>query len=229
VAKHESAVPLHAGVLVPWANSVVEAELPRWLPETVVCHYSRLVPASRSTALNTDFLTGLISAVPQALEQLSALQLPVAYLACTSAAFMFSEMLFEIVSAHDGQIVTAFDAIVSTLRRQRLNRIALLTPYPRSIADSEALMFGKAGVTVVEYATLGLDDGYAEIQSEQIRAMASQLNRESVQEAEAIVLSCTGWPTFELEHPLQQQFKMPAISSNRAIAAHAACLSDLLR
>ena len=79
----------HAGVLVPWANSVVEAELPRWAGTSVTWHYARLVPPSLGTALDEDFLAGLLAAVPAALGQLAALPLQRVYLACTSAAFVF--------------------------------------------------------------------------------------------------------------------------------------------
>ena len=37
----------HAGVLVPWANIVVEAELHRAPGSSVTWHYAQLVPASR--------------------------------------------------------------------------------------------------------------------------------------------------------------------------------------
>ena len=39
--------------------------------------------------------------------------------------------------------------------------------------------------------------------------------------AEAIVLSCTGWPTFGSARALQQRLGKPVISSNLAMALHA--------
>src|SRR6266702_8826436 len=81
----------HAGVLVPWANSVVEAELPRWAGTSVIWHYARLVPPSGGTALDEGFLSGLLAAVPAAVAQLAALPLERVYLACTSAAFMLPD------------------------------------------------------------------------------------------------------------------------------------------
>ena len=39
------------GVLVPWANIVVEAELHRAPGSSVTWHYAQLVPASRTTGL----------------------------------------------------------------------------------------------------------------------------------------------------------------------------------
>jgi len=39
--------------------------------------------------------------------------------------------------------------------------------------------------------------------------------------AEAIVLSCTGWPTFGLIRALRRRLGKPVISSNLAMAWHA--------
>jgi maleate isomerase len=212
---------LHVGVLVPWANSVVEAELPGWVQDKVVWHYSRLVPAPRSTALDDDFLQGLLGAVPAALGQLSALQLRAVYLACTSAAFMFPQQIRDVSSLTSHPIVTAFDSIVTTLRQQGISRIVLLTPYPRNVAETEANMLGRAGIRVTGYATLGLDDGYADVQPCQVDALVGEISDVAMREAEAIVLSCTGWPTYDLAGPLQRQFGVPVISSIQAIATHA--------
>src|SRR5687768_18335226 len=63
-----------SGVLVPWANVAVETELPCLGQEAVVWHYARLAPANGSTALDDDFLEGLLGAVPGALHQLSRLR-----------------------------------------------------------------------------------------------------------------------------------------------------------
>jgi hypothetical protein len=58
--------------MVPWAYSIVEAELPRWAGTSVVWHYTRLVPPSGGTASDANFLAGLIAAVQNALAQRAA-------------------------------------------------------------------------------------------------------------------------------------------------------------
>ncbi len=214
-------VPLHAGVLVPWGNSVVEAELPRWSVGKVVWHYSRLVPPSRGTVLDEGFLTGLLDAVPAALGQLTALRLPTVYLACTSAAFMLPGHVRETTSGKSFQTVTAFDALIAALQERRASRIVLLTPYPQAVTETEVVMFGNAGITVIDYASLGLDDGYADIGPAQVGTLASRISDGAAKEAQAIVLSCTGWPTDGVVSPLRRRFRRPIISANLAIVMHA--------
>ncbi|MGO9779888.1 MAG: hypothetical protein ACLPKE_16025 [Streptosporangiaceae bacterium] len=206
---------------MPWANSVVEAELPRWALGKVVWHYSRLVPPSRGTALDEGFLAGLLDAVPAALGQLAALRLRTVYLACTSAALMLPGHAREAMAGNSFRTVTAFDALVATLRERRASRIVLLTPYPSTVTETEVVMFGNAGITVTDYASVGVDDGYADIGPEQVGALASRISDGAAREAQAIVLSCTGWPTYENVSPLRRRFGRPVLSSNLAIVMHA--------
>jgi maleate isomerase len=211
----------HAGVLVPWANLVMEAELPRWAGTSVAWHYARLVPASRGTALDEEFLGGLLAAVPAALEQLAALPLAGVYLGCTSAGFMLPDQATNAAACAELPVVTAFDAILAALRQRRATRILLLTPYPEPVCDTEAATFADRGIVVTGRATLNLRDGYAAIEPGQICELARRAGRRAAEEAQVIVLSCTGWPTFGLDKMLGRQLGCDVVSSNRAIALHA--------
>jgi maleate isomerase len=214
-------VRMHAGVLVPWANTVVEAELHRVTGQSVIWHYARLVPASRTTGLDARFLEGLLEAVPAALAQLSALPLRYGYLACTSAAFMYPQTIHAVRQKAPVVLATAFDAIRTVLSKLAAGHIVLLTPYPDEVTETEARMFRRSGVTVTSCASLGLDDGYDTITGEQVRELIGKVGCAAMDTAEAIVLSCTGWPTFDLIPELQKELGKPVISSNLAIGWHA--------
>ena len=82
-------------------------------------------------------------------------------------------------------------------------------------------MFSTCGIVVTRHASLDLEDGYAAISAGQVRALARQVGAGAIEEAQAIVLSCTGWPTFGLVAGLQRQFGKDVISSNLAVAMHA--------
>jgi maleate isomerase len=212
---------VHAGVLVPWANSVVEAELHRASGNSVTWHYARLVPASRTTGLDARFLQGLLEAVPTALAQLSALPLRRAYLACTSATFMCPDAAQAMLPQAPVTLVSAFDALRAALVRLGATRIMLLTPYPDHVTGAEVQMFGRCGITVTGSASLGLADGYDTVTGEQVRKLIPQAAHAAIGEAEAIVLSCTGWPTLDLIPGLQRDLGKPVLSSNLAIGLHA--------
>jgi len=211
----------HAGVLVPWANTVVESELHRVTGASITWHYSRLVPESRTTELDERFLTGLLDAVPGALAQLAALPLRRVYLACTSAAFMYPALAARARGGAATELVTAFDAITAALSLTRAGRIVLFTPYPDSVTEAEAAVFRAAGIVVTAWACLGTADGYDTVTSRQIRELLSSVGDAAVDDADALVLSCTGWPTLGLIPELQQALGKPVISSNLAIGLHA--------
>ena len=213
--------PTHTGVLIPWANTVVEAELHRIARQSVIWHYARLVPASHTTGLDARFLKGLLEAIPGALTQLSALPLRFVYLACTSAAFLYPESTDAARQKARVVLVSAFDAIIAALSRLAASRIVLLTPYPNEITEAEARMFRRSGIAVTGYASLGQDDGYDTITGMQVKELTEKVSCAAIDKAEAIVLSCTGWPTFDLIPELQKSLGKPVISSNLAIGWHA--------
>ena len=179
------------------------------------------MPSSGATALDAGFLTGLLDAVPAALAQLSALPLRRVYLACTSAAFMYPERAGSAPRHARVTVVSAFDAITALLSEHGASRVVLLAPYPQDVTDTEARMFGQSGVRVTGCASLGLDDGYWGVTRDQIAELIGKVSDEAMGEAEAIVLSCTGWPTFGSIRALQRRLGKPVISSNLAMAWHA--------
>ena len=163
----------HVGVLVPWANTVVEAELHRVTDAAVIWHYSRLVPDSRTTGLDGRFLTGLLRAVPGAIGQLAALPLRRAYLACTSAVFMHPELAGQIRHGAAVELVSAFEALTVALSELTADRIVLVTPYPEEVTAAEAAMFSAVGITVTGRGSLGLRDGYDKVTRRQIKELIS--------------------------------------------------------
>jgi maleate isomerase len=209
---------IHVGVLVPWANTVVETELPRLGLDRVIFHYARLVPPNRSTALDEIFLRGLLAAVPDALGQLTRLPLSAVLVACTSAGFAITD-------AGPVGVVTAFDALVTTLRRLAAARIVLATPYPETVTTREVEAFADAGIAVTAAVSLGRDDEYAAVPADDIRALMGRVDPAAVATADAVVLSCTGWPTLGLVPELEAATGRPVLTSNLALAIHALALT----
>jgi maleate isomerase len=179
------------------------------------------MPAHGGTALDEAFLSGLIEAVPAALHQLSRLPLGRAYLACTSAAFTRADRLTEVTADSPVRVVSAFEAILAQLLECGARKIALVTPYPHDVTQAEVTQFAEHGVIVTGSASLGLTDGYAEITLNQQAALVDQMGKEAIRQADAIVLSCTGWPTRAAINMLQRRLGQLVTSSNAAIARHA--------
>lgn len=242
--QHRAERPTRVGILVPWANTVVEDELPRLRPDAVVFHYARLVPPSETTALDAGFLDGMRAAVPAALASMRQLPLAGVLLACTSAGLTAPRHTIpdrtgsgltagshttddsDVQRESGAGVVSAFDALTGALRRLGAGRIALATPYPRSITEREADAFAGAGITVTAHASLDLDDGYGTVAAADITALAAEIPASVLASADALVLSCTGWPTLDVIPELERRLRMPVVSSNLALAIHTAGLRD---
>lgn len=220
--KVHAALPetIHVGVLVPWANVIVETELPRLRLERVVFPYARLVPASRTTALDHQFLRELNSAVPASLEELSRLPLTTTMLACTSAGFTEGEK-FSL------PVASAFDALVATLNRMSIDRIVLLAPYPSWVTATEVRAFMERGIVVIAQSSLDRDDSYSRVSAAEIHSLINRIGQAELARAQAIVLSCTGWPTLGLLAELEGIFGMTVVSSNLAMAIHAMTRNEI--
>ncbi|MEU6405962.1 hypothetical protein [Streptomyces sp. NPDC046985] len=202
---------VRAGLLLPWANVAVETELSRLGLCHTVFHHARLVPASRTTAIDDSFWLGLREASGRALDSLSHVPLDAVMLACTSAGFTAGPPL------PDG-VLTAFDALLRALTEAAVARVVLVTPYPALVTEAESAALTEAGVEVLAHASLGLSDGYPAITPDQIMSLVGQLPQQAVGTADAVVLSCTGWHTLPVIAELEHRLGKPVLSSNLALA-----------
>jgi maleate isomerase len=209
---------VRVGVLLPWANVAVETELPRLGLTHSVFHHARLVPESRTTAVDDAFWNGLREAAAGALDSLTHVPLDAVVLACTSAGFTGGPEM-------PPGVVTAFDALASALTAARLRRVVLAAPYPSPVTAAESDALVKAGIDVLAHTSLGLDDGYPAVSAEEVLALIGTLPEGAVQATDAVVLSCTGWHTLPVVQDVEQATGKPVITSNLAIGLLAARLS----
>jgi maleate isomerase len=213
---------IRVGLLLPWANVAVEAELPRLGLRNTVFHHARLVPASRTTAVDASFWHGLRTASAGALDSLSHIELDAALLACTSAGFTGGPPL-------PAGLTSAFDALLAALAAADATRVVLATPYPAEVTEAEAAVLTKTGMDVLEHVSLGHDDGYPKVTTGQVLALVDRLPERALDAAHAVVLSCTGWHTLQVVSELERRLRTPVFSSNLAMALFAARLSSGVR
>ncbi|MER7467880.1 aspartate/glutamate racemase family protein [Streptomyces sp. NPDC097981] len=212
--------PRRVGVLLPWANVAIEEELPLLAPDGVVFHYARLVPASRTTAIDHRFWDGLRAAATDAADSLRHIPLDALLLGCTSAGFI------ESTTPVPAGTVTAFDALMAELDRIGAHRIVLATPYPDAVTGTEIKALSRRSITVLASASLGLTDGYPGVDPLRAKTLVLGLPQRALAQADAVVLSCTGWRTQPVLAELAQQLGRPVISSVLAMANYAAHLQQ---
>lgn len=140
--------------------------------------------------------------------------------ACTSAATVIGpRMVADAVQAvHPGVAVTdPISAVIGALGALNVRRIALVTPYVRSVTEPMRALLADHGIETVSEVSFGQKDDWtvARITEESTRAAVREAGR--AQGVEAVFASCTNLRTFGLIEKAEAEIGLPVISSNQAL------------
>lgn len=113
------------------------------------------------------------------------------------------------------------------LHRLKASRVVLLTPYPAALTEREANALTATGIEVAASGSLDLRAGFADVEPGAISKMLKVVDPSAVGAADAIVLSCTAWPTLATACDLEDRLGRPVISSNIAMALNAVSIARL--
>lgn len=204
------------GVIAPF-DLALERELWRWVPPEVSLHLARTpyepVPVSLDMAR-------LVSN-PQHIEAATADILHVepevvAYL-CASGSFVNGvegerELRKIICDAGAPDAVTTSGALAEVLHQLGIRRLSVITPYVEDLNRKQHEFVAELGVEVVSSAHLGLGGGIWKVT---YRTIAEHILASDHPDAEAIFVSCTNVPTFDLIEPLETWLGKPVITANQ--------------
>lgn len=211
------------GVLVPFTNTNLEADMAMLCPGGVTMHYARMggydldeVPDENQMAsLGSSDLSG-----PLAL--LAGAKPDVILYGCTSATLThgpeFDRTLSSKIRRDYGvPAITAAGALVFALQSLGINCTAFASPYVKNINKTAIAFLQNSGVKVVSSA--GVDDqldnyGQGSLTPEQVCQMARRADSDT---AQAIVLSCTDMRAVETVTQLELELNKPVITSNLAM------------
>ncbi|GAA4058819.1 MULTISPECIES: maleate cis-trans isomerase family protein [Actinomadura] len=204
------------GVVAPF-DFALDRELWRWTPDDVSLHMTRLpyvpvpVTVEMASALSDH------SIVRQATRDVLAPEPLVVVYACASGSFIHGaagedSLHAAMVSAGAPAATTTSGALVESLRLLDAGRVAVVTPYIDSVTDRLVSFLGEHGVSVVSSVGLGLLShiwkvGYGEI----VNAVA----RVDRPDAEAVFISCTNVPTYDIIAPLERMLGKPVLTANQ--------------
>ena len=122
----------------------------------------------------------------------------------------------EIEKRTGGAALSAWTALRDALAALRVRRIALGTPYPRSIHSLAAPFFAGRGYEIVGEATLDIIkmSDVPKVTESRLKAFLKDL---MFQSADAIVLLATDLPTFGSIAKFEREFGIPVLTSNQTI------------
>jgi maleate isomerase len=207
---------LGVGVVVPY-DFALDRELWRWAPENVTLHLTRTPYAALPVTVEQAVLVGETSVVTQCATDLLTVQPDVVAYACTSGSFVAGRagelaLVNAILEAGVPSAVTTSGALLEALTHVGARRIAIATPYDQPITALLEAFLGEAGVEVVRAGFLGLT---GRIWTVPYATTANLIREASDVDCEAVFVSCTNLPTYDLIAPLEEELGVPVLTANQ--------------
>lgn len=204
------------GVVAPF-DFALDRELWRWAPDDISLYITRLpfVPVPVTVEMACELSDA--ERVRRATQDVLAPEPLVVTYACASGSFVGGangerELHGSMMSAGAPAATTTSGGLIAALRALRLSRIAVVTPYIDSVTERLLSFLGEHRVEVVSSVGLGLLDhiwqvGYTEV----VQAVADV----DTQDADAVFISCTNVPTYDIIGPLERWLGKPVLTANQ--------------
>ncbi|MGE2720122.1 maleate cis-trans isomerase family protein [Mycolicibacterium celeriflavum] len=204
------------GVVTPY-DFALDRELWRWVPDDVSLYVTRLryapLPVTVDMAVH---ISDPEHVVAGAANVLAVSPIVTAY-ACTAGSFVNgmageAALVAAMRAAGAPAAVTTSGSMLEALRHLGVGRVATVTPYTSDLTIGLTKYLMEAGVEVVATSGLGLT---AEIWSVPYSKTADLVRATDVPEADAIVVSCTNLPTYDLIADLEAELQKPVVTANQ--------------
>jgi maleate isomerase len=141
----------------------------------------------------------------------------VAAYACTSGSFVGglageAAMVAAMIDAGAPAAVTTSGALLAALRNLDLTRIATVTPYTADLTAGLSGFLGEGGIAVVATAGLGL---ISDIWTVPYDVTAGLVRDTDTDDAQAVFISCTNLPTYDVIAALESELGKPVLTANQ--------------
>ncbi|GAA4997148.1 maleate cis-trans isomerase family protein [Streptomyces siamensis] len=204
------------GVVAPF-DFALDRELWRWVPDDVSLHLTRTPFVPVEVSLDLARLVSEHETLGDAVRALNAVAPEVVAYACTSGSFVGGvagerAMCEAMTRAGAVPSLTTSGALLDALRELHARRIALVTPYTVSVTQSLEEYLAEAGINVTGRSSLGLTRHIWKVPYRDVVTMARHAARTP---ADALFISCTNLPTYDVIPQLEAELRIPVISANQ--------------
>jgi len=116
----------------------------------------------------------------------------------------------------EAMVTTPSTAAINALKKNKINKISLFTPYSKSLNDDVAKYFTKEGFTITSnaYFDIDTDTDIAKVDPEYLYETMLNMN---LDEAEALFISCTNLPALNIIKRLEDKLNKIVLSSNQVL------------
>lgn len=206
-------------LVVPSSNTVMENDLHAALPKSkFTVHTDRmyLVETTREAEIRM-----IEEFAPKAAADLGTLNPDLLVFGCTSAGSLFGLDYDRKVCADLGKLagcktLGVISAVENSLNRANARRVAVLTPYNEDLTNSVATAVS-AGRQIVGASGMGITDNVALADPTPEQIFQFGVEKLKGLEFDSIFISCTNYRAFEAVDRFESHFKVPVVTSNRAV------------
>ncbi|GAA3162242.1 aspartate/glutamate racemase family protein [Streptomyces virens] len=208
------------GVVAPF-DFALDRELWRWVPDEVSLHLTRTPYVPVEVSLDLARLVSEHATLGDAVRTLTTVAPEVVAYACTSGSFVggvVGERAMCEAMSRAGAVpaITTSGALLEALVELDVRRLALVTPYTVSVTRVLEGYVALAGVTVTGCAYMGLTRHIWKVTYREVVDMARRAAaRGRLGAADALFLSCTNLPTYDVIPQLEAELRIPVISANQ--------------
>lgn len=204
------------GAVVPFDFSL-DWEYWRYLPEGVWLHFTRTPFLKQAVGIQLAREVGKPSVVARATKALTTLNPASTLYACSSGSFVHGvtgeqELREAMLAAGARRAITSSGAMLDGLHAVGAQRVAVATPYTRTLTARLIRFLEDAGFEPVSVVHLGLKTGMSRVSRETV---ANLIRRACHPEADAVFLSCTALRTFGIIAELEEEVQCPILTSNQ--------------
>jgi maleate isomerase len=211
--------PLHQtgiAVVAPF-DFALDRELWRWVPDDVSLHITRMPYAPLAVTTELAVHISDPELVARGVTDTIAVSPLVAAYACTSGSFVGglageAALVTAMIDAGAPAAVTTSGALLAALRHLDLTRIATVTPYTADLTAGLSVFLAEAGVQVVAASGLGLT---SDIWTVPYDVTASLVRDTDIDDAQAVFISCTNLPTYDVIAELEADLGKPVLTANQ--------------
>jgi maleate isomerase len=204
------------GVVAPF-DLALDRELWRWTPENVTLYVTRTAFVPVPMTVEMASMISDEAAVHSATRDLLVPEPEVVAYACTSGSFVHGvagERALTTVMLEAGApaAVTTSGALVQALDVLGASRVSIATPYVESVTERLHAFLDEHGIEVVTSVGLGLLGQIWKVNYRQVVDIVRSADRP---EADAMFISCTNLPTYDIIGPLEQELGKPVLTANQ--------------
>ena len=204
------------GVVTPF-DFALDRELWRWVPDDVTLHITRMPYAPLPATLEMAVHISDPALVAKGFDDVRAVSPLVMAYACTSGSFIGglageAELVSAMIDAGAPAALTTSGALLEALRHLGLSRIVTATPYVAELTIGLTTYLAEAGVGVVAAAGLGLT---SDIWTVPYDVTARLVHDTDNADAQAVFISCTNLPTYDVIATLERELGKPVLTANQ--------------